>query len=334
MQGGGQWKRIQAIRKRMATAYVLCGLLAIVMSMIAATVITSPGLGVLFVTAVCLFIAFGGIWAAYDAARHIEEEVATCERQAETSASNLHNFMMRIAHTLRTPLNEIRWSTEMLKNEEAGRLTTAQRELLDTLEHAAVDVLNRTAVLQDTLGVLKGEKLRVKLAVCEILPLIDESLGRWAVQARRKKILLVWNRPPTLSPFVRCDAHRIHQVLDALLANAILYTKSGKKVVVSLDVDQDQKKMVILVKDQGIGIPEPEQAAMFTPFYRASNASDLWVDGSGISLTLSQAIVREFGGVMTFESRQGKGTTMRVELPTVIASKANGIVTSSVAFSQ
>ncbi len=325
MQGGGQWKRIGVIRKRMATAYVLCGLLAIVMSMVAATVVTSAATGVIILTLICLFVSFGGIFAAYQASRHIEDEVSTCERQAETSAANLHNFMMRIAHTLRTPLNEIRWSTEMLKNEEAGRLTTAQRELLDTLEHAAVDVLNRTLILQDTLGVLKGEKLRVKLKVCEIVPLIDESLGRWAVQARRKKISLVWNRPLTVSPSIRCDANRIHQVLDALLANAILYTKIGKKVVVSLNVDQEKKKIIITIKDQGIGIPEPEQAAMFTPFYRASNASDLWVDGSGISLTLSQAIVREFGGQMTFESRQGKGTTMRVELP-VIPSPINASV--------
>lgn len=315
MQGGEQWKRMRAIRKRMATAYVLCGLLVIVLSMIAATVITAPLAGVLVLSALCIFISLGGIWAAYDASRHIEEEVNTCERQAETSAENLHNFMMRIAHTLRTPLNEIRWSTEMLKNEEAGRLTTAQRELLDTLEHAAVDVLNRTSILQDTLAVLKGEKLRAKLKVCEIVPLIDESLGRWAVQARRKKISLVWNHTISSSPKIRCDENRIHQVLDALLANAILYTKAGKKVTVILDEDPSSKKIVISIKDQGIGIPEPEQAGMFTPFYRASNASDLWVDGSGISLTLSQAIVRSFGGQLSFESRQGKGTTMRVDLP-------------------
>jgi signal transduction histidine kinase len=263
----------------------------------------------------------------------LQDQIMTCERTVESSKQNLHNFMFRVAHTLRTPLNEIRWSAETLKNEEVGRLTTAQREILDTLERSTVDVLNRTGILQDTLAVLRGEKLRLKPRACEIIPLIEETLGNWAVPARRRRIRLVWT-PPDGAPFpaVRCDTTRVLQVLDAVVGNAIRYTKPGRKVEVTVQRVDDpvpkhletvlhlpatlRRSVVVAVHDQGIGIPEREHDSMFEPFYRASNASDLYVDGTGASLTLARAIIKSLGGQMWFVSKKGRGTTMYFSLPT------------------
>ncbi len=251
-------------------------------------------------------------------------------KRKTVSAEMLGNFMYHIAHTLRTPLNGIRWATEMLKNEEVGDLTGGQRELLDTIERSSVEVLRLAGQLQDAFIALRGGPLRMRLSACDMAAIVDEAAGAQAVSARRKDLRLVWSRPAGAIPAL-CDRTRISQVVSILLENAIHYSKPGRSIELSVAVVGKKPgpalsralalprsvhdSVVVSIRDAGIGIPLEERIHVFEPFFRAKNANELWVDGTGISLALAQAVVSQLGGRMWFTSVRGLGTIMRFSLP-------------------
>jgi two-component system sensor histidine kinase SenX3 len=103
-------------------------------------------------------------------------------------------------------------------------------------------------------------------------------------------------------------------VIHNLLTNAIKYSRKGQGHV-WLALKADGSEWEITVRDDGIGIPEEEQARLFEKFFRASNARTIDTDGNGLGLHIAQAMVSRLGGRMTFESRSGKGTTFIVRLP-------------------
>ena len=111
---------------------------------------------------------------------------------------------------------------------------------------------------------------------------------------------------------MRIDRLRILQVFDNLIGNAIKFTEPGGNVLVTAGCDGDEWR--IDVTDSGIGIPAEEQERIFERFFRASNARIEAVPGTGLGLSVVQAIVAVHGGRVAMRSTPGKGTTFSVYL--------------------
>jgi signal transduction histidine kinase len=273
------------------------------------------------------------VQAHQDDLRQCVEQMSSVERQREDASLTLRNFMYQVAHTLRTPLNAIRWNIEMLKNEEVGELSESERELLDKTEYSALRLLHLADELQDTLVVLRGERLHMRSQPNDLVSIIDEVAGVVAVPARRSSVSLVWKHPTGKLPSILCDRARIEQVLHILLDNAIRYSKVGGKVTVTthlltLDTPENvlqslhltnvpSTSIVVAVRDTGMGIPAKEQEHAFQPFFRGEAAKELWVDGKGIALTIARAIVTQCGGSIWFHSQPKRGSTFYFSLPAV-----------------
>jgi signal transduction histidine kinase len=243
----------------------------------------------------------------------------------------LHNFMFYVAHKMRTPLNGIRWATEILKNEEGGRLSSEQRESLDELEHSAVAVLNLAHDLQDVFTIeLKGE-VKLRRASAHLDEIVNDVAGQWAVSARQKQIDLRVKHPADGLPLVFVDTVRVRQAIDDLVDNAVRYTPPRGKVLIETRVlgDRDSAEahkrlhappqvagsVMVCVQDSGIGIPKEDQPHVFQKFFRARNAKDQWVDGTGIGLTLAKMVVDAHQGKIWFMSEERKGTTFCFTIP-------------------
>lgn len=252
-------------------------------------------------------------------------------QEVSEASSTLSDFMYYIAHTLRTPLNAIRWSVESLKNEDVGRITVAQRELLDSLEHSTIKLVGVATELQDALIVLRGEALHMRPSTVDALAIVDETAGQLAVMARQKHVTLDWRRPEQPCR-VRGDASRLRQVFSVVLDNAVRYTKgpnhtiSIRLLLVDGSESLAQRRLwrvpntlehvaVFQIKDEGIGIPSTERLRVFHPFFRGASARALWVDGKGIGLTIAHAAAKGMGGDMWFTSTKGRGTTMYIAVP-------------------
>jgi signal transduction histidine kinase len=115
---------------------------------------------------------------------------------------------------------------------------------------------------------------------------------------------------------VEADAGRIEQVISILLDNALRHTPAGGRIDVALQSTQGE--MRVCVRDTGQGIPPQALPHVFERFYRAPTAASV-SDGSGLGLSIAQAIVHAHSGRIWAESQPGQGTTMCFALPLVQA---------------
>jgi two-component system OmpR family sensor kinase len=113
--------------------------------------------------------------------------------------------------------------------------------------------------------------------------------------------------------YVRADADRVRQLLANLLGNALTHTPPGTAVHVSLARESGQARLV--VADEGPGLPAEQTARLFERFYRVDSSRSRARGGSGLGLSIVQAIVRATGGTVRCESAVGVGTSFIVVLP-------------------
>ncbi len=260
----------------------------------------------------------------------LRDDLEAEREQLADSRELLHNFMYYIAHKLRTPLNGIRWSAEILKNEEEGELSTRQRASLDDLEHAAVAVLDLAHDLQDVFTIEMQGQVQLRGTSTQVQDLVDDVAGQWAVLARQKRVELTVHHPSDGLPLVFGDPVRIRQVVDDLVDNAVRYTPPSGQIEISTGVvtaasSPLRKRMhvpaevgdavIVCIRDSGIGIPKEDQGHVFSKFFRARNAKDQWVDGTGIGLTLAKRMVEAHGGRIWFRSDVGKGSLFCFAIP-------------------
>ena len=102
-------------------------------------------------------------------------------------------------------------------------------------------------------------------------------------------------------------------VVSNLISNAVKYTPDGGTVKVSYQVDVSQ--LVISVADNGIGVPLEDQERLFTRFFRANNARDAVIKGTGLGLYIAKKSLDILGGEISFTSTPGQGTIFTITLP-------------------
>ncbi|HUK68435.1 MAG TPA: PAS domain-containing sensor histidine kinase [Streptosporangiaceae bacterium] len=216
-------------------------------------------------------------------------------------------FMATLSHELRSPLTSIVSFTGLLR--EVGPTSPEATEFLDIIERNSDRLLRLVSDLL-LLGHLEAGSLPLELAPQSAAELVQEAvLARTApAQGRGVTIELESEDGPPL----RLDRLRMLQVIDNLISNAIKFSDPGSIVRVSAHYEGNEWR--IDVADSGIGIPTEEQDRIFERFFRASNARIEAVPGTGLGLSVVQAIVELHGGRLEMRSTPGKGTTFSVFL--------------------
>jgi PAS domain S-box-containing protein len=226
-------------------------------------------------------------------------------------------FISTAAHQLRTPLTEIRWALGSLVSNSTTPLPEEQKDLLAR----SYDGVGRLAALvNELLSVehIDSEQMQFNFEPTSVPALIGEMLAELRLQAEHKQVTLTAMDAEAL-PELPLDRNSMRLVFRSLIENAIHYTPEGGCVTVESGLASDA--IVVTVADTGIGIPPAQQERIFSRFFRASNAVRTSPDGSGLGLYIAKQIVARHGGDIQFESREGKGTTFRVTLPTSRSNK-------------
>jgi signal transduction histidine kinase len=215
------------------------------------------------------------------------------------------------SHQLRTPLTAIRWyATSLLKDEE--ELSPAQHvEYLQRIHDANQHMIQ---LVDDLLNVSRIDlgTLTLQPRPTSLLKILDAVLKELAVEIAGKKLHIIENSNSHMLP-VFVDPNSLHIILQNLVSNAVKYSLEGGQVTIS--VQQQAESAMIEVSDQGVGIPDEQQPKIFSKLFRASNAQRVSVDGSGLGLYVTKAMVERAGGRIWFESVESKGTTFYVALP-------------------
>ena len=220
------------------------------------------------------------------------------------------SFIALVSHELRTPLTSIGGYLELILEEEIGDLTPQQRRFLEVIERNAKRLLR---LIGDLLLVTQIEagKLELERGVVDLAKLPADGVEAARPQAERKGIELRLDCEQ--EPVLPGDSIRLAQVLNNLISNAVKFTPQGGHVEVR--VSSGQGTAAIEVEDSGIGISPKEQDALFSPFFRASGAVKREIQGTGLGLVITKAIVEAHRGEIHVVSDEGVGTTLRVQLP-------------------
>jgi two-component system phosphate regulon sensor histidine kinase PhoR len=211
-----------------------------------------------------------------------------------------------VSHELRTPLTSIIGYLELVGSneplgEEDARFVEIVRRNAARLQRMVEELLFLSRV--DAGG------LELELEDVDVVELARTALGSADPAAAAKRIVLELDAPTTLH--TRGDAHRLGQVFDNLISNAIKFTPERGCVKVS--IAGDGETIVAGVSDTGCGIPQGEQSRLFERFFRSSASRD--VPGTGLGLTIVRAILEGHGGSIACTSDVGEGTTFTFTLP-------------------
>jgi signal transduction histidine kinase len=219
-------------------------------------------------------------------------------------------FLSLVSHELRTPLTSIRGYLDLVLDEEAGELNPEQRRFLQAVERNSGRLLR---LVGDLLFVAQADAGRLSLEQGEVdlVALAAECVEGAMPAAAEKSIDLVLAAKPV--PAFVGDRGRLAQVLDNLVSNALKFTPEGGSVEVSTKLNGDH--MSIEVSDTGIGIALADQPRLFERFFRSSVANDRAIPGTGLGLAIVKAIVEAHKGQIRVVSKEGRGTTFRIDLP-------------------
>ena len=234
-------------------------------------------------------------------------------QQAHEAVRLRDQFVAIASHELRTPVTSIRGYAQLLERQAAqGALDTVRAS-----RHAGQIVMQATrlaALISDLLDASRFQQGRLNLSLepCDLTALADEALAafRTAPERTPQHILRFIGPSPVVGQW---DRARLDQVLTNLLANALKYSPAGGEVCVEVRAAHGEQAMLI-VNDQGLGIPSAEQAQLFQPFVRGT-LSHGQVGGTGLGLYIVRQIVEGHGGTIAVASMPGRGTTFTVALP-------------------
>ncbi|MFP2961616.1 sensor histidine kinase [Myxococcus sp. 1LA] len=252
----------------------------------------------------------GRVWSYREvtAERQAEAERDRLLREAQEAIRVRDDFLSIAAHELKTPLTPLKLHLQMLRQQGAEGHGASARHV----DKSLMQVGRLTGLVNDLLDTSRIQEGRLTL---KHGPITLPELAHDVVSEMRLSNVhhQVEYEAPEEPLVVLGDADRLAQVLVNLMENAFKYSPSGGRVRVRLaQVDRHAR---VSVADEGIGIPEDQQAQLFERFFRARNAPISGFGGLGLGLYICRDIVERHGGRLWVESELGSGSTFHFTVP-------------------
>jgi signal transduction histidine kinase/CheY-like chemotaxis protein len=241
------------------------------------------------------------------------EELAKARDAALELSRMKSQFLANMSHEIRTPMNGVLGMTNLLLQSD---LSQEQVEYVRILESSAESLLG---VINDILDFSRIEAGKLSIIPVPFQPseMVEQVADLFAGNAYAKKVeLVVWTDRNAFAHRFG-DAHRVRQILNNLVGNAVKFTNEGQ---IELCVEAKPDGLLFTVRDTGIGIPEGKLDQIFESFTQIEGGNARPQGGSGLGLTISSNLARLMGGDLAVESVHGKGSVFRLQLPTPLAS--------------
>ena len=238
--------------------------------------------------------------------RRLEQQNKELTRASRTKSE----FLARVSHEFRTPLNSILGFTDLLAEQGEGVLGEAYAGYVHHVSEGASHLL---ALVNDILDLSRIEAGRIDLRYEEFAAseAISEVISVTGRLAQAKDIELRGEVWPALLAYG--DRTRFKQILYNLLSNAVKFTPAGGRVRVT--ASQDYSEIRFAISDTGIGIAPVHHAAIFEEFVQVAPAGFGVREGAGLGLTITKRIVELHGGRIWVESRPGEGSRFVFTIP-------------------
>jgi signal transduction histidine kinase len=238
-----------------------------------------------------------------DLLRREREQVATLEQMQRSR----DDFIALAGHELRTPLTVIQGYAEHLLEDPV--MGSEQRQQLEVVVRRAMSMSELIDDLFD-LSRLDASVSRLAFEAQPLEDLVHEAVREHEPDAAERGVTF---RVSTQPVSVLGEPARLRRMFDNLFSNAVKYSPPGAEVSVNLTLDGAEA--VVVVADQGIGIPEEELGHVFDRLYRARNAVDGRFPGAGLGLSITLAIAKGLGGTAEAANAPAGGAVLTVRLP-------------------
>jgi PAS domain S-box-containing protein len=242
----------------------------------------------------------------------LEQRVEERTKELERALRTKDEFLANMSHELRTPLNAILGLSESLAEHTAGVLNEKQQKYIGMISESGNHLLS---LINDILDLAKIESGHIVMNINEVdLTRVCQASLRMISELAHKK-----NQEVTLEidniGSIWADERRLKQILVNLLSNAVKFTPDYGKLGLEVHGDQQEKRILFTVWDNGIGIRESDLTRLFQPFVQLNSGLARESTGTGLGLALVAQMARLHGGSVSVESQPNEGSRFTVVLP-------------------
>ncbi|MGB3193059.1 MAG: CheR family methyltransferase [Limnoraphis sp.] len=249
--------------------------------------------------------------------RHRTQELEEAKQKAETANNAKSQFLSRVTHELRSPLNIILGFTQLL--ERCDNLDSQQQQQVNLIFNNGQQLLKLINELLD-LGKVEANRMELNVEWFDLYCLMDELQEMFKLEIQRKGLEFRVNLDSQVPQQIQTDKTKLRQVLINLITNAIKFTDVGQ-ICLRVNVDstlsnqnEDQSlKLRFEVEDTGRGIPPEELDRLFEPFVQGKSGRNSQ-QGTGLGLAICRYFVEMMGGEIGVNSTLGAGTRIHFSI--------------------
>jgi len=272
----------------------------------------------LLITALETFITFLMYFTIENPDLTMIKELNIAKEQAEKANKAKTDFLSSMSHEIRTPLNAIDGFSQLILEEKD----------IKVIKEEARDIMNASQnlleIVNGILDISKIEANKLEIVNVEYEPkkIFDELVKLTQARIGEKPLEFKINIAEDLPDYLNGDYVRLKQIVVNLLTNAVKYTKDG---FIELNVSTVKKenvcRLIISVKDSGIGIKKDNIDKLFTKFERLDLEKNMTIEGTGLGLAITKKLVELMNGKIVVDSTYGKGSTFTVAIDQKIINK-------------
>lgn len=249
-----------------------------------------------------------------------KKEILNAYKEAQKATNAKSEFLSKISHDIRTPVNAVVGYTEIAKRNIND--TEKLKDAFNKISIASNHLLNLIDEVLDMSKIESGKAYKIEEEVCHLSDLVDEVTRLMQKEISDKNLKVHTNFSLMDDGVVSCDRLHLSQILLNLLCNAIKYSYPEKNIfidVVQFTSDDESNSIYEFhVKDEGCGINQDYLDKIFIPFEREKTALNNAVAGTGLGLAITKSLVEMLHGTIEVSSELGKGAEFVVTLPLAV----------------
>ena len=243
-------------------------------------------------------------------------ELLIAAKKAEAANEAKTEFLQRMSHDIRTPINGIRGMVNMADHyaddmEKQTEYRTKVKEASNLLLELVNDVLDMSK-LESGEVVLEESPFNLSSIFREVFNVIEQM-------AAEQNIQIVWEKKEIIHRDLIGSPMYVKRVMMNILSNAVKYNRENGQIYISCrEISSEQPEMTIMefvCRDTGIGMTDEFQKHIFEPFAQEHTGSRTKFTGTGLGMPITKKLVEKMGGTVTFESEKGVGTTFVIRVP-------------------
>ena len=236
--------------------------------------------------------------------------IATILVRLRLTYEALESLIQTVAHDLKSPVISVVGLVRALRGRCRNLPSDDRRDaILDQLENSG-ERMER--FLKELLEDLAADSMSLLLGDVRVDQIVHDSVSQHQQTIEEKGIKLKLEIEPDLGP-VWGDSHRIRQVIDNILLNAVRHMGNGPEPMIKIQVRNEQTSIITSISDNGIGIPAEHLGKIFDRFFRVPTSDGK--TGTGLGLSIAKKIMDSHGGRIWAESKDGRGATFAFALP-------------------